>query len=266
MVFRWYDVGVSPRDRVLARYLTAGHSLRHGPFRLQLEEGLDQEAVTPVLQALDKASEAIRRRFGSEVLYGDVAVVRKVKLGETFYASYNETQDRIELSIEAEGDGKSVHALVHEFGHRYESKRLPRELRDEFKRLISGGPVFRTFTYAERKRIAGMYRQALLDETYIEDDLYDSWLNAEDRPNKDRANSLASKFFDGEVSVLDDLVQDFAALRGPGEVTIQVAYREPLRVSGYAAGDWHENFAEAFAYVALGRALPQDIATFMRKL
>jgi hypothetical protein len=241
----------------------------HGDFTIVPMPGVPK--IKECLEALDKASELIRRKF-PQLLYGKIYINRTVSGG---VANYVAAQDSIQLSLNATKTVGDVYALCHEFGHRYEHKFWKdRGQRDVFWHL-STDTVYETIILDKttREKLADEFLEIanaqLQNKKRVQSDLLRQFL--EDRIKKD-LNTMreASQAYLANPDKRNELtLRKFIALPQVDRYSIVTdkIVHGPIHVTPYAAKKgWKENFAEAFAYYILGKALPLEITAIMEKL
>lgn len=117
-------------DALMAAESSGG--FKHGPFTIKILPGVTKKQVDEALAALDVVTDAIKQKF-PQVLYGEIYMSTKVG-GHRTAAHYVPADDVIHLSPKhiQSGDAFDVHAIAHEFGHRYDHKFADGGLRRSF--------------------------------------------------------------------------------------------------------------------------------------
>jgi hypothetical protein len=244
----------------------------HGDFTIIPMKGVSSKDIDACLGALDKAAGFIRLKF-PQVLYGKVYLGKAVG-GHGTAAQYVSAHDTVSLSTRASATVGDVHALCHELGHRFYHKFWKNKEQRELFWKLSVEPVYETVDFDKPTR-------AKLADEFISNSeqmrtggrpptsaLLGDWIDElKRRPEILREVTTLGKKFTWEK---DDSVKDklWVALALPSELTITVrtdkVVREPLSVSSYGKkGGWTENFAEAFAFYVMGKALPAEISAIM---
>jgi hypothetical protein len=245
-------------------------TFQHGVFEI-VPHGVTGPKVRECLEALDKAYKILQPKF-PKVLYGRVFIVKNLS-NHMAAARYNVTNDVVYLSLKARGNIGDVHALCHEFGHRYFYKFWKnKDQRDEFMRL-STTPEHREITYdaGARENVAAEYidiakarrdgkPQPKPSELFLE------WMgHTIGTPAGSVAQKLGVRFVKGE----DVEAELRKAVVSGKDFTIKTkeVVREPEYVTSYGkTGGWMENFAEAFAHYVMGKNLPPGIGAIMESL
>lgn len=110
---KWSDKGETSEEN---RAFTVG------PFTVHNQTTSEPDVSTKILQS----AETLMKRSGissiSRVLYGDVYIVGDINRKKAVAAMYFPAKDNIFLLLLKRFAGSHVHALIHEFGHRYWSK------------------------------------------------------------------------------------------------------------------------------------------------
>jgi len=223
---------------------------QHGPFTIQVLPGVTGSRLKDSLAALDTATDLLRHSF-PQVLYGTVFLSRTVAHGKAQYVS---SSDVLYLAMTARDSVGDVHALCHEFGHRFEHLFWKdRAARDAFARLVNE-PLQEDVPIPDVDKVV----EALLDQV--------------DRSRQGKSTSTpavvtryltevgASRLRDLQEAVWSYRSSEISAAAFRQEfyrimpTTIRHMTREPLFVTPYAKGKGlTENFAEAFAYLVEGR-------------
>lgn len=246
----------------------------HGPFVLVQMPGVSQKAWGGALEALDKATELIRKKF-PQLLYGKVFVTPSVKGGKAgTVAMYMPSTDIIYLSLRAQKTVGDVLALVHEFGHRYDYRFWrDKDAKQEFFSLSSD-------TVYEKIPIDPALKKKLVEEFLVAmrsyrsgkkpvhwSDLLTQFTQESNKDSRRRyiLRDLSQKAIKGGTAEEKALRDKFLEI-GPNEIVTDKILRGPLAVTPYGATDWKENFCEAFAHFLVGKPLPPEIQSFMEHL
>lgn len=258
----------------------AGDRFRHGPFNVVLLSDALSGELKATLDLLDAVSDRIRRH-APQVLYGNVFVTDKpiVNEGRSAVGIYRRNDDTIALSLGVAKNRDDVYVLAHEFGHRFEARFLSGADREAFQTLsIRGDLQPRAFTRAEREHAVDEYItmwdaiRADRDDYGPPDDLASDWYSAfstTDRPLfKQYVIPLIRKYRDEkDDSALPELRKELGRLDVSGPISYPTNTNpEPIHASMYGATDWHENFAETFAHYIMGKALPEPLEQFIRRV
>lgn len=257
-----------------------GDHFRHGPFNVILLSDALGDQLKGTLDLLDAVGDRIRR-YAPQVLYGNVFITDKpiAREGRQAVGVYRQNDDTIALVLGAAKSFDDVYVLVHEFGHRFESRFLSGGDREAFRVLSTQGDLQpRAFTYAEREHAVDEYitmwdaiRQDR-DDYGPADDLASDWYSAFSTTDRALFKSyvipLIRKYRDeGDDSALLSLRKELGRLDVPGPITYPTNQNpQPEYASMYGATDWHENFAETFAHHIMGKTLPEPLDRFIRRV
>jgi len=259
----------------------------HGPFLVILTKGVTD--ATDALNALDEASSHIQGDF-PEVLYGKVYVRRGLRPagshdsghtrgGRLIAGAYQAATDTVTISMYATPERNSVMTLIHEFGHRYGSRFLRGDKREEFIQLHEHGEMV-SFTPTERHRAADEYLELLRHHQH------------EEYPEPTTILSLTSQRYfelfprewwrkivplikafrdDRDVRVERQLWGELAVIPSRRSVEFPAVPehlgQEPgIFASEYGRTNWEENFAESFLAFCMKKPLPHPLERFMRSL
>jgi hypothetical protein len=247
----------------------------HGGFTIIPMKGVSSKNIDDCLGALDKASGFIRAKF-PQVLYGKVYLGTSVGRGYGSVAQYVADHDTVSLSIRTSTTVGDVHAICHELGHRFFHKFWKnKEQRDAFY-LLSVDSQYETvdFDKATREKLADEFisnsekmREGGKPPT---SDLLGTWITElKRRPEIREIIALGKKFtWEKDDSVREKLWSALALSSMPDVIAVQTdkKVRGPLAVTPYGGKDWKENFAEAFAFYAMGKPLPPEIASIFDAL
>jgi len=134
--FNWFETAAKTwKPKGEATEDTSNGSFKVGPFTVHNTIGLSQKDLEGPIQAIHDAirfaSANIPSGFG-KVLYGDLYLVGK--LSNKMVAWYNILEDELYLRSNAKGSLGDLHSFVHELGHRYWRKFMPKELQQQFHR------------------------------------------------------------------------------------------------------------------------------------
>jgi hypothetical protein len=230
--------------------------------------GVSQRAWGGALEALDKASELVRKRF-PQLLYGKVFVTPNMK-GTRTVAMYTPAKDVLYLSLLAQKATGDVQALCHEFGHRYDHRFWrDHEAKQEFMNL-STETVYETIP-VDKKEMVTQFLKVLQSWKAGRKDMGPKLLQqylAEINKNHSKQRvmrDLAQAALSGGPAEEKALRDKFLEL-GPDEIVTDKVLRGPLSVTPYGATDWKENFCEAFSFYLVGKPLPSEIQSFMERL
>jgi len=251
--------------RVAARYALE-QGVKHGPFTIHAE-GVDAADLGHVLKALDEATHKLQGSKFSHVLYGNVYVVPNLIGEHHWMASYTSGRDTLQLSTKM--GSNAVHALVHEFGHRYEARFLLRSRFEDWKRLLAGAPIVRTFTHRDRELYADYYVHELREmrgdqvPSKAEPPGYDDFRNV-DRPGE--VGPLLDRFDANDDTAIPALRDYFGMLHKQAPIEVEIGRDATVQISLYAGRDAHEQFAEGFAYYVLGKSMAKLAQRFFDAL
>ena len=248
-----------------------GEGISHGPFKIVTMAGVRQADMADVLKALDQATKVLQAKF-PKLLYGDVYVAKTLNQGFGAVARYMPSSDVVILSLKAKGSVGDIHAICHEFGHRYDRKFWKdKASRSKFGEL-SSNPEYETIRYDAklRKNMADEYIEALHAKMAGRSKAYSSllmaWIGHLMKKSMLKLRDLSQQALRGSdkaESALQKLIEGKGA---PVDVATDKEVRGRLSVTPYGAKNVSENFAEAFAYYVLGKPLPAEIAEIMDKL
>jgi hypothetical protein len=110
-------------EKVLPVFDEVAHSeskpFQHEHFQIVTVAGATQEHLRHVVESLNQATTALKARF-AEVLYGKVFVSpnRQIRGRAAYYTS---ADDVLFINVNVVAGATTVHAIVHELGHRYEN-------------------------------------------------------------------------------------------------------------------------------------------------
>ena len=242
---------------------------QHGDFTIVPMPGVSRPKQMSCLAALDAAADLIRPKF-PQVLYGKVFLSKAVSGGVATY-----TPDTIHLGLRASGTVGDVHALCHEFGHRYEHRFwTDKALKDAFWHL-STEPVYEETLYdrATRAKVADEL-MGIADSMRVKktppkgSELAMRWAGYLNEHHVRDVRPVMQRYvFDHDDSARDAL---WSAWARPTEGDIRVrtdkVVREPIHVTPYGKKSWKENFCEAFSLYVQGKALPPEVAEILSAL
>lgn len=260
---------------------------KHGRFMIIPMKGVTDTAEA--VKTLDEASGHISTKFG-QVLYGKVYVRKDLRpkgsfdprpgSGGMIAGAYQGASDTITLSMYATPERNSVMTLIHEFGHRYHTRFLHGDKREEFIRLSTVGDVHEEFfPLGERERFGGEFVQRHIkfrdDETfgaegpvhlseraefYFKNFPRDEW--------KAKVSPLLRRLSDNDEDVIPALVKGLARAQYGGNLRVvdDEENLSPISASLYGETSWEENFAESFLAFCTGKALPPPLHKFMASL
>jgi hypothetical protein len=250
-------------------------SFAHGDFSIYSMRGVSRKALEPCLAALDEAAAKLRPKF-PEVLYGKV-FIKKPKKPMGMYVDSNDT---FSLSVAATADNFTLHAIVHELGHRWFYKFWKnREQKLEFGRL-STTPEYESINFDKvtRAKLADEWvsNARLMREPGskpTQSDLLTQWIDYRMKKGLTELRALARKFVYDKDDNAEKPIWDLIALPSESDISVKTGkvIREALTVTAYAAsyqGEQRviENFAEAFAHYVLSKPLAPEIAAIMASL
>jgi hypothetical protein len=239
-------------------------------------QGVTRKQSAEALEALDKATEAVRAHF-PKLLYGDIYISKTLPGSHRgTVAQYVPATDVVYLSTKARGTVGDVRALCHEFGHRYQHRFWDDRSQWEAFRDLSLEhrlPVFETFDRKRRERVA----DEILDVVHARRE------SRADPPSSPEKNLWIKHLF--KTRRQDELWQltQNALAGGPaeeralrqalaeppsGDVRIEVGVEatKPILVTPYGGTNPSENFCEAFSFYVLGMPLPEPIQVIMKDL
>lgn len=220
--------------------------VRVGPFTLLNLGGFDDQVMDEVAKAVKQASDEITTSGLGKVCYGDVHVTQKVARGNTA-AFYMPRSDEffVRADKKVRATGKLVHNILHELGHRYETK----------------------FLKNEREVLATLY--ALADTGYelpvpdpgtvLRDSKGNEYLVAYTSGDRVHLRSVV----DGKASPRPDAkihIEGYYMMQGVDPRQLDVDFKG--FVTPYAKKDPSENFAEMFAFYCVGELPPTQAARF----
>jgi hypothetical protein len=238
-------------------------AIKHGGFTIVPMPGVSKTETDAALEALDAASEKIRSKF-PQVLYGNVFF--STHLSATTAAHYVYGDDTIHLSVRARKRFNDIYTLIHEFGHRFDHKFFTnKELRNRFWDL-STRKVYERINFDDRLRqavadeLVGVAKARKEGKTFTpfspEAEMWVKELHD--------VKGLMSAFLSGKL----DESKLHAEIKGHQDKLVMTGKVQhgPLAVTPYGATKPTENFAEAFAHMVLGMAMPPELAEIMAKL
>jgi hypothetical protein len=242
----------------------------HGPFTLVKMPGVTRAAMEGAIEALDTAAGFIKRKF-PQVVYGKVFVSPRLAHG---VAQYVPEGDRVYLSLQAKDTTGDVHAICHEFGHRYYHRFWKdRDARSLFWRL-SEDSVYEVLEFPPPKKEE--LAREMIEQVHAwqagkkvplspDMDRYMRHIN-QDSGAREELREYAQAALKGGTKEEKLLTEAFVRL-GPDEIKTDKVIRSPLAVTPYAAQKgWTENFAESFAFYVMGKTLPPEIQAIMEGL
>lgn len=251
----------------------------HGPFKILLANDA-RDGLEEAIKTLDLAAHKVKPKF-PKVLYGKVYVTRGLKSGPHHDAqragSYVAANDSINLSLYAIPDRDSVMTLIHEFGHRYESRFLGYEKRNKFKELSEVGDFEEhTFPLSERRKLVDefmerVHRHRREDFSLnVLSDRAELWFSNYPREEfKRKVAPLLRAYRDDKDDRVEEKLREALGmywLGGSARVETNQMNRRPLSASPYGATSWSENFAESFLHYVIGKELPEPLQRFMEQL
>jgi hypothetical protein len=251
----------SLRTLELAVKESGPREIQHGPWKVIPMEGITQKEVTRCLDLLDQASAKLRGSF-PQVIYGDVYLSTHLK--HTTGAQYTPSGDAVYVKVPAldRFSGGPLHPIIHELGHRFDYKFLNKDIKKRFWDL-STRKVRETIQYDRglRSKVADevveMSRQMALGKTpHAPSPELVAWLPYCDAPKQQTSAFLAGKITEQELH---------KSIMGTRDVEVMTdrVLHGPLAVSSYGATKPSENWAEAFAFYALGLAMPAELAALV---
>lgn len=260
-------------------------AFKHGKFLVIPTKGVHD--TTQAVEALDQASGHIQSKF-PQVLYGKV-YVRGGNLQGSFEArpggglvagAYQTTTDTMTVSMYATPNRNSMMTLIHEFGHRYHTRFLHGDKREEFIKLFTEGETV-PFTREERVRAADEYVELFKhhqQEDYPEPETILSPKTkqyAELFP-RDAWKKFVIPWKKKFVDEKDDSAKDelrkaiiYSVSSSPTEfpaVPEHLMREKGVFASEYGRTSWEENFAESFLAFCTGKPLPEGLQRFMASL
>lgn len=245
---------------------------KHGPFTLYVMPGVSRKDIGEAKAALDQAVTLIHKHF-PKVLYGDVYFTPAVSSG---LAQYVPGKDVLYLGMKAKKSVGDVHAICHEFGHRYFHRFWRDADAKNIFRHLTQDTVYEevVLTPAEKKALTQEYIKAVQAakagrkqpmspalEGYL------IRISKQDQVGFDILRGAATQVFQGKADIRD-LEVKFLEI-APSSWSTDKVVREPLFVTPYAKSkraDWGENFAEAFAHFVMGKPLAAELQAIMELL
>jgi len=230
---------------------------QHGPFQVITMPGLTKLQVNSALEALDSASAKLRASF-PKVLYGNVYLSNTLK--KNVAAWYVSTEDKFYLNVAAKKRFDDVYTIIHELGHRHDTKFLSKEGRKKIWEL-STRKVYEKLTFDAKLREQVADEAVTLAKAKAQGKPLTApspelvaWLKSPDGPNNPR--ELTTKFLNLQITE-KELHSEMNGTKD-AVVTTDKVLHGPLAVTPYGAKSPTENYAEAFAHYALGMAMPQE--------
>lgn len=98
-----------------------------GPFSVLNQTHHEPDAVVKLLQSGLNLLQKSKVPSIGKALYGDVLIVGEVNRNKNLMAEYYPSEDLIRISMVSRFSEKLLHNLIHELGHRYWRKNLPRD-------------------------------------------------------------------------------------------------------------------------------------------
>lgn len=251
----------------LARSQKNNDGQSHGPFTYYVMPGVSRPKLREALDALDQATKFLHGF--PQVLYGDIYFSPTVAGKGHAVALYVPSKDIVYVGMTAKKVVGDVHAICHEFGHRYYHRFWKdTQARNRFMQLS-------TSTEYEMVHLSPRQKQALTSE-------YMKAIRAKGK-GKPLSKSLEgylvaiSKNDTAGFNYLRRLATEATLGGSKEEAALMAAFdriapmswstgkvlHEPLAVTPYGATDWHENFAEAFAHLVMGKRMPPALQAIM---
>ena len=258
---------------------------RHGKFLVIPLKGV--HTTDDAVAALDEASSHIQGKF-PEVLYGKVYVRKDLHPKGTYGSqhsgqvagAYQAPTDTITISMYTRPDRNSVATLIHEFGHRYHTRFLKGDKREEFLQLSTVGDVHEEFfPLAERERLADEW--VARSRSFRDDASFGSggpvhlskraeffFKNFPRDEFKAKVSPLSRRFTEGDESVVPNLREALVRSQFGGRLRVvdDAEHLRPVYASPYGETSWEENFAESFLAFCTGKPLPAALQRFMVSL
>ncbi len=256
--------------------------LPHGPWKISNISGLDEERLKGFLALVDKADSILRGRF-EKVLHGSIHLGNTVSAGHAL-ASYSPGQDAIQISVKElhkvyEGTWNKrvlddvLKSFIHELGHRYWYKFSNKAERDEFRKLSTEPEFFQfevNYDAKMRERMAEEYltiaKARVKRKKIVPSPELVGWLRAmHARGDFLPLDKLTERIKEGPAVETEIL----KAVRGTKNETLVIEgekLHDGIAVSEYGATKVEENFAEGFAYYALGKDMHPEMVAFFKAL
>jgi hypothetical protein len=253
------------RTLELASVLTdADREVKHGPFVVVPVPGVTKKQLDATLEALDAAADKIRPKF-PQVLYGKIFLA--THLARNTAAQYMHSSDTMSLDVTATKRFNDVYSLCHEFGHRFETKFLDKDLHKRFWAL-STRKVYEVIKFDAELRdkvadeVVFLAKQQAIGKPlpkYSPELL--AWLKSPDGPTDIRRH--VTDFLNYTI----DAAKLHAEAKGTKDVDVMTnkLVHGPLAVTPYGASNPTENFAEAFAHFVLGMDLAPEFAEILNE-
>jgi len=242
---------------------------KRGNWSVVAMTGITHKAFGECLDALDKASEIVSKKF-SQLIYGKVYITSSIHGSRGTIAAYSDATDEMTLSIKAKESAGDVFSIIHELGHRFIRRFWKdRDAQEKFMRLTAEHRKIKVpVTVEDRERMLGEFLKMVDDvrnnvkaKTSVDLNRWSSWLLA----NKKNIQFLLRKYaLEKDDSVLDEIKSTFIS-EEDGTVELDVSAQEDFWVSGYAKQkrSWQENFCDAFAMYMLGEKLLPEMTEIM---
>lgn len=262
-------------------------AFKHGRFDIIPTKGVTSSSVA--VETLDEAAKHIQGKF-PQVLYGKVYIRNGLRPVGTYDArpgsggmiagAYQAATDTITLSMYATPERNSVMTLIHEFGHRYHTRFIKGDKREDFIRLSTIGDVQEDFfPLSEREKFADEWIARSKGFRDNESFGSDGPVHLSERAEKyfagfprdefkAKVSPLNRKFEDKDDSVIPALKHALARAQFGGNLHViqDKDNLAPVYASPYGETSWEENFAESFLAFCTGKALPQPLHKFMSSL
>lgn len=263
--------------------------IKVGPFTLVNTGGFSEDVMQDVAQAVKAAADAASTSGFGKVCYGDVLVSQQIS-GKNTQAFYMPKSDEFFVRADAKRVGRTLHHILHELGHRMEERFLTGKLK------AASGYLFMEVGekhYGELEAIGPKPGEPFRDSKdgmdYVVDKVTDKMVHL--RPQRTeaflkdvrrrasrrlvqqglRAMPGTPEYEAAMLPVVDSIIRNYKA-----RISIDGWYQkkgiDPRRdkvdfkgyVTGYAATNSSENFAEMFAFYCLGELPPTQAALFER--
>ena len=249
-------------ERLAARARSAAKAktFQRGPFEVTVSGTATPEQTEETLGALDLAAAHLGQHGKlRQLLYGKVSLVGRSRNA----AEYDPKTDSIAILFTYHKPAGQAYTIAHELGHRFWFKFLSSEQREEFKTFQHPSYDIRLFDSARRRAVAAevvtMARLRKFKKPMPSDLSEDLtlWLTSPDAPP---VREYVQDYLTDKVSE-EEL---FKLAQGTRDEEIAAGEKRPaLYVTPYGKTNELENFAEAVAHLAFGKALPDPIKAFL---
>lgn len=225
--------------------------------------GVTKSQVSGALEALEQATLKLKAVF-PKVIYGDVYLSTNLKKG--IAAWYVPGEDKFYLNVKTQKRFDDVYTIIHELGHRFDNKFMPRSVRAAFFQL-STRKVFETIVYDEDRRRevslevldAVKARKEGKPVPQLSPDAV-TWVSTRYTPGAD-VKELSATYLEGRLG--DKAFVQSLMGKEDFKVPTDNLLHGPISVTPYGATKPSENIAEAFAHYVLGMDLAPEFTELL---